>query len=60
MKKDHEIKKLSTSPQTVVKPLTKEQREFVRKMEKRLPYLEQRLKEQRTSPELETMGDEET
>ena len=56
--KDKEFEEIIARVQKIVKPLTEEQRAFVRKMEKRLPYLEKRLKEQRELPELETVADE--
>ena len=55
MQTDKEFEELISRAGKIIKPLTEEQRAFVRKMEKRLPYLEKRLKEQRELPELKKL-----
>ena len=59
MDKDIVLEELIARAQKIIKPLTEEQRAFVRKMQKRLPYLEKRLKEQRESVELELCEEKE-
>ena len=59
MDKDIVLEELIARAQKIIKPLTEEQRAFVRKMQKRLPYLEKRLKEQRESAELELCEEKE-
>ncbi|MXZ56776.1 MAG: hypothetical protein F4227_02250 [Gammaproteobacteria bacterium] len=55
MNKDKELEEVIARAHKLIKPLTEEQREFVRKMEKHLPDLEKRLKERRESPDLNTL-----
>ncbi len=60
MDKHQELEELIARKEKLVKPLTEEQRAFVREMKKRLPYLEKRLKEPSTSSDTEPSSEEET
>lgn len=60
MDKHQELEELIARTEKLVKPLTEEQRAFVREMKKRLPYLEKRLKEPGTLSDIDPSNKEET